>query len=171
MSGVEQPESLAALEPRYTGRLRHWLPPLLWIAMIALGGGDWLSSGHTARWLAHLLAPFHLHTPAVSRLNFALRKFGHFCVYAVLSILLFRAWRETLAARSSRVSSLPHPAWSSRAFVLAISSCVLVASLDEFHQSFTASRGAAVHDVVLDSLGAVFAQMLLIAIFAHGRDC
>jgi len=48
--------------------------------------------------------------------------------------------------------------------VLAIVCSALVASLDEFHQSFTPSRGPAVRDVVLDTFGALFAQMLLIVL-------
>jgi VanZ family protein len=170
MSTGEQPGSLTRRERRGSGIVRHWLPPLLWIAMITVGGGDSLSSGHTVRWLGRLLAPFHLHASAIDRLNFAVRKFGHFCVYAVLSVLVFRAWRESLAKPALHEPSHPGPAWSSRAFVLAIASCVVVASLDEFHQSFSSTRGAAMHDVLLDTLGAVFAQMLLIALRFHRRE-
>jgi len=60
-------------------------------------------------------------------------------------------------------------AWSARACVLAIAGCAVVASLDEFHQSFSSSRGPAVHDVVLDTLGALFAQMLLLVVLFRRR--
>jgi VanZ family protein len=99
-------------------------------------------------------------------LNHTLRKIGHFSVYAVLSILLFRAWRETLIVRS-RFRSALQSAWSARACVLAIVGSALVASLDEFHQSFTPSRGPAMRDVVLDTFGAVFAQALLVVILVR----
>ncbi|HKD69190.1 MAG TPA: VanZ family protein [Candidatus Binataceae bacterium] len=143
---------------------RFWIAPLLWITMIAFGGGDFFSSAHTYVWLTHLLAGFHLPFRTLGTVNHALRKIGHFCVYAVLSILLFRAWRETLSSKNPLHSAI-RSAWSMHAAVLAIACSALIASLDEFHQSFTPSRGPAVRDVVLDTFGALFAQMLLVVLF------
>lgn len=150
-------------------KLRDWALPLLWIAMIAFGGGNSLSSGHTYLWLGHALAIFHLSAHRLELINYVLRKTGHFSVYAVLSFLLFRAWRQTLDNDySSRITALV-PSWSARASVLAVLGTMLVASLDEFHQSLTSTRTAAVRDIVLDTFGGLFAQMILLVFLINRR--
>lgn len=140
-----------------------WIPPLLWIAMIAFGGGQSLGASRTIVWLSKISRTLHLQLSwqALSTLNFVLRKTGHFSVYAVLSFLLFRAWRASLG--------YARDVWSARASVVALACSVIVASLDEFHQSFSPGRTPAVHDVVLDTFGAIFAQMLLLVFLIHRR--
>jgi VanZ family protein len=86
--------------------------------------------------------------------HFYLRKAGHVIGYGMLSLLLLRGWRATLD---------PARAWLGRVTLLAWLGTVLVASLDEWHQSYIPSRTGAVHDVALDSAaGFVF---LVIAYF------
>ena len=135
--------------------------------MIAIGSTETFSASHTINWLGRILAFMHFNAAQLEFLNHVLRKIGHFSVYAVLSLLLFRSWMATLAARmpGRRLSSM----WSARAFALAISGAVLVASLDEFHQSLVRFRGPSVKDVILDSFGAIFAQMILIVVLYGKR--
>jgi VanZ family protein len=83
-----------------------------------------------------------------------LRKLGHFVGYFMLSLLLFRAWRATLPrARASRWSI----SWARLSFFMT----VLVASLDEWHQTFLPSRTGRWQDVVLDGSAALVAQILI----------
>ena len=145
--------------------LTAWIAPVLWMVMIAVGSTETFSASHTIGWLASVLAFLHFNGAQLEFLNHVLRKIGHFSVYGVLSLLLFRAWMATLSARTSL---RPWERWSARAFALAIAGCVLVASLDEFHQSFVRFRGPSVGDVILDTFGAIFAQMLLIVLL-YGR--
>ncbi|HZU23388.1 MAG TPA: hypothetical protein VE998_11205, partial [Terriglobales bacterium] len=60
MSSRSQSNVLAQPEPRPRFSFRPWVLPLLWVTMIALGGGDTLSSAHTSSWLGSLLAGLHL---------------------------------------------------------------------------------------------------------------
>jgi VanZ family protein len=136
------------------------------MAMIAVGSTETFSATHTIGWLGRLLAFMHFNAAQLEFLNHVLRKIGHFSVYAVLSLLLFRAWMATLVARAPAGRWLS--TWSARAFVLAIAGSVLVASLDEFHQTIVRFRGPSVKDVILDSFGAIFAQMILIVVL-YGR--
>jgi VanZ family protein len=46
---------------------------------------------------------------------------------------------------------------------------VLVASLDEWHQSFIPSRTGTPRDVVLDTCAGIAAQILLLLIYARSR--
>jgi VanZ family protein len=167
MSSQEQTRFIAPpLKSNHSVSL-NWIPPVLWIAMIAFGGSDSFSSGHTFIWLNHLLGVFRLNVVTLETLNAVLRKVGHFSVYAVLSFLLFRAWRATLQSHSP--TGTAKPAWSGRACALAIAGSALVAALDEFHQSFSPDRTPAGRDVALDTFGAVFVQLLLMVLLIHRR--
>lgn len=162
-------ESITQLEKLHRSFFTLWIPPVLWITMIAFGGGNYLSAGHTIVWLGRLLAGFHPSASTLNQLNFVLRKTGHFSVYAVLSFLLFRSWRDTLVRDYSLRITAYLPSWSARAAVLAVLGTMLVASLDEFHQSLANTRTAAVRDIVLDTLGGLFAQIVLLVFLINRR--
>ena len=86
--------------------------------------------------------------------HFFIRKSGHVVGYAILSILLFRAWRATLPAMNDAE-------WTPRWATIAILGTALVASLDEWHQSFLPSRTGRRQDVVLDTCAGIAAQILI----------
>lgn len=114
-----------------------------------------LSSENTGRVLYPLLHfLFGLDPLRFPTWHFFLRKLGHVIGYGLLSILLFRAWRVTLPrARTPRWSIV----WACAAFFMT----VLVASLDEWHQTFLPSRTGTIRDVFLDSAAALAAQVLV----------
>jgi VanZ family protein len=72
--------------------------------------------------------------------------------YFVLSVLLFRAWKATL-----RLPALWALRWSAVAFFMS----ALVASMDEWHQTYLPSRTGAISDVLLDSSAALTAQIVI----------
>jgi VanZ family protein len=74
--------------------------------------------------------------------DFVLRKLAHLTVFAVLTVLLFRAFRLHVAR--------PTPAW-----LLAMLVAVLYACADEWHQTFVPGREGTVRDIVIDSVGVV----------------
>src|SRR5262249_28046680 len=86
--------------------------------------------------------------------NFLIRKTGHVVGYAILSLLLFRAWRATIVVKS-------HPRWAMVWARVALAMTALVASLDEWHQTFLPSRTGPIHDVVLATAAGLGAQILL----------
>ncbi len=131
--------------------LTHWLPPLLWAAVILAASSDLFSSLHTGGWIARItsfvgpsLAPATLEL-----VNHILRKLGHVTAYGILSALSFRALRREGAGWRLR--------WAVGAIVMAL----LVASIDEFHQSFIPSRTGTWHDVVLDTTAAILVQITI----------
>ena len=85
-----------------------------------------------------------------------LRKTGHFVGYFILSVLFFRSWRATFPRLSTR--------WCSQWATVALFSTALVASLDEWHQTFLPSRTGTVRDVLLDSSAALVAQIVVFVI-------
>ena len=136
--------------------LKAWIAAILWMIVIAIESTKWLSAHNTSRILFPVLHYlFGLGYSSFQHWHFYMRKAGHVFGYGLLSILLFRAWRETLPA-------LNHSRWTIRWAAMAVIGTAIVASLDEWHQSFLPSRTGTVHDVVLDTCAAIAAQILVL---------
>ena len=90
-----------------------------------------------------------------------IRKTGHFVGYFTLSYLLFRAWKASLPVVTAR-------RWVLRWANVSLLMTVLVASLDEWHQTFIPSRTGTVHDAMLDSVAALTAQVVIF-LFLKGK--
>jgi VanZ family protein len=136
--------------------LKVWVAAGLWMVVIAIESTKYFSAAQTSRYLYPLLRYlFGLTWEQFKIWHFYIRKTGHFVGYFILSWLLFRAWKATL--------HLPRPlAWALRWATVAFFMSVLVASLDEWHQSYLPSRTGTVHDVILDSIAALTAQIVIL---------
>lgn len=137
--------------------LKVWLPSAAWLGVIAIESTNIGSAEHTG-WILYPVFHFLFH---VDRARFAtwhivLRKTGHVVGYSILSVLLFRSWRATFPRLSSN--------WCLQWATTALLTTSLVATLDEWHQSFLPSRTGTVHDVILDSSAALVMQILLFVI-------
>ncbi len=135
---------------------KQWIPALIWIGVICVESTDMLSAANTGSILFAVLARVvgHVDVMTLVQWNHYLRKLGHVVGYAILSWLLFRAWRATLTSPLARLWAFP---WARLAFWMTAA----VASLDEFHQSFIPSRTGRWQDVVLDSAAALVMQIVL----------
>jgi VanZ family protein len=136
--------------------LKAWIAAVLWLILIAIESSALLSAHNTSRILYPLLHfLFGMDWERFEVWHFFIRKSGHVVGYAVLSTLLFRAWRATLPAMSD-------VNWTPRWATIAILGTALVASLDEWHQSFIPSRTGRWQDVVLDTCAGLGAQLLIL---------
>jgi VanZ family protein len=144
------------LNPDQRNLFKAWIAAILWLIVIAIESSALLSSHNTSRILYPLLHfLFGLGRERFDVLHFYLRKSGHVVGYGTLSILLFRAWRATLPAPNN-------VKWTPRWANIAILGTALVASLDEWHQTFIPSRTGSVRDVVLDTCAGIAAQVLVL---------
>jgi VanZ family protein len=135
--------------------LKAWIAAILWLIVIAIESSALLSANNTSRILYPLLHfLFGMDWEHFQHWHFYIRKGGHVVGYAILSILLFRAWRATLPAMSD-------VNWTPRWTTIAILGTALVASLDEWHQSYIPSRTGRWQDVVLDTCAGMLAQILI----------
>jgi VanZ family protein len=135
--------------------LKAWIAAILWLIVIAIESTAMLSSGNTGRILYPLLHYlFGMDWEHFEYWHFFIRKGGHVVGYSILSILAFRAWRETFPA-------LANPLWTVRWASIAVLMTAFVASLDEWHQSFIPSRTGRWQDVVLDTCAGIAAQFLV----------
>lgn len=153
---ADKHESINSAGPDPHHTLKAWVAAILWLAVIAIESSNIGSANNTGRILypvLHFL--FGIDPVQFEPWHYAIRKLGHIFGYGLLSILLFRAWRETLP--------LPgNPKWTLRWADLAVLGTALVASLDEWHQSFLPARTGRWQDVVLDTCAGIAAQFLLV---------
>jgi len=135
--------------------LKAWIALILWLIVIAIESTTYLSSQNTSRFLYPLLHfIFGIDYASFEPYHVFLRKSGHVFGYGLLSILLFRAWRETLPSQAGAK-------WTLRWASIAVLGTALVASLDEWHQSYLPSRTGTVRDVFLDTGAGIAAQLIL----------
>jgi VanZ family protein len=140
--------------------LKAWIATILWLIVIAIESTAWLSAEHTSRIfypIFHFL--FGMSQENFEPWNFLLRKTGHVVGYGFLSFLLFRAFRETLPAITKLGKNLR---WTFRWSAIAVLGTAIVASLDEWHQSFIPSRTGRWQDVVLDTSAGIATQILIL---------
>jgi VanZ family protein len=135
--------------------LKAWIAAILWLIVIFIESSSYLSSHETSRIMYPILHfLFGINYGQFEPWHHVLRKTGHVVGYGLLSFFLFRAWRATLPKRGN-------PRWTLYWADIAVFGTALVASLDEWHQSFIPSRTGRWQDVVLDSSAAVATQVLL----------
>ena len=123
-----------------------WLPVVASIAVIALESTKYLGADHTSgplRWVFQLLfGP--VNDAHWDRIHHYIRKSGHFLGYGAIGLVWLRAWRMTL----------PKAQFLTDAF-LALLGTGLLATWDEWHQSFLPNRTSSPWDVLLDCSGAL----------------
>ncbi len=116
--------------------------------ILSLGGGSF-SNSETSRFLGPLLEWLFPDAgdDLLERAQFAIRKTAHVVEYGILALLCVRAWWLSRGWPQFRT------ALASMAIVVA------VATIDELRQAQLADRMGALSDVVLDTLGGVFALL------------
>lgn len=136
-----------------------WIPAVLAVAMICAESTDAFSAAHTGSFLRPIFQSIFgaMSDSRWELIHHILRKSGHFIGYGTVSFTFLRAWLYTLSRRG--VSTLL--AWRVEASILAILSTAIVASGDEFHQSFIPSRTGTPRDVLLDTAGATTLCLLV----------
>lgn len=125
--------------------LKYWVPVIAWMLVVFIGSSDLMSAQHTSRFIAPFLRWFspEISLEAIRAVQFALRKAAHVGEYAILSALLLRGFHSGF--RPLRF------AYASGALLIAST----YAALDEYHQSFVASRTGSPYDVLIDASGAL----------------
>ena len=135
--------------------IKFWLPPLLWMSLIFIGSADSGSVNRSSRIigpLVHWIFP-DLSPEAIGTCVLVVRKCAHLAEYAFCAILLWRALRQF-----TREDTRP---WNWREAGWTLVMVFAYACTDEIHQSFVPGRGAAFHDVLLDTLGGALGLLVL----------
>lgn len=130
--------------------LSAWLPVAIGVAVIAIESTEFMGADHTSGPF-RLVFQFLFGPVSDARwevLHHLIRKSGHFFGYGFIGLAWLRAWWMTL----------PHSRFSQDAF-LALLGTAMVASADEFHQTYLPNRTGSPWDVLLDCCGALVLQV------------
>ncbi|MGB8507449.1 MAG: VanZ family protein [Pyrinomonadaceae bacterium] len=159
--GGPRPTRAGEGESMRGGRLWRYGPLALWLGFITYASTGSFSASNTSRIIRPLLLWLfpRMTEGALLEVHFLVRKAAHFTEYAVLALLAERAFRS-----SSR-------AWLARRPWLASFALVAIyALLDEYHQSFVASRTASIYDSMIDATGGACALICLSAWRAYSSS-
>ncbi len=123
-----------------------WLPVVVAIALVAIESTPAFGSDRTNGPLRHIWE--WLFGPVGDRtwhiIHVLVRKSGHFMGFGLVGLTWLRAWRMSLPKASFL-----------RVELLAMIGTAIVASADEYHQSFLPNRTSSPRDVLLDCVGAL----------------
>ena len=152
-------EILQRKVPASRGRLRRYLPLLIWMAVIFFASTGEFSASNTNALIQPLLRWLfpHITDERIALLHFLLRKCAHFSAYAILGFLAAHAFIESSHASLRRQ-------W----FLVALFLTCVYALTDEYHQSFVASRTASIYDSLIDMSGG-FTALVLAALWHRRR--
>lgn len=132
-------------------RIKYWLPAIVVGILISLFSTHRFSGEQTGRvilpvlrWLFPFAGPRALHL-----MHTGIRKLAHIIEFGIFSITVFHG------ARAERHG------WKLSWAVLTLLIAVTYAGLDEWHQSFVPLREPRLSDVLIDSTGALLAQVLV----------
>jgi VanZ family protein len=129
-----------------------WFPVLLGIIVIAIESQEFMGADFTTGPLRRIFET--LFGPVSNArwdiIHHYIRKSGHFLGYGFIGLAWLRAWWFTLPR-----SRFFHDA------LLALLGTALVASCDEWHQTFLPNRTGTPWDVLLDCTGAITLQLIV----------
>jgi VanZ family protein len=127
------------------------LAVMCWFSTDALSGENTRGILETVlSWTVLSWFGYHPGNRALLAINSFVRKCMHFTEYAVLAALLFRAFRADAAYR-----------WRLKWALYSLAVIVSWAALDEWHQTFTHTRGGSIWDSLLDTSGGSFALVII----------
>ena len=125
---------------------------LIAVSVIAVESTPYFGSDRTSRplrWAFELLFG-QVSDARWPPIHYLIRKTGHFVGYGTMGVLWLRAWWMSLR-RASLVADA----------TLGLFCTAIVASADEFHQSFLPNRTGVPSDVLLDCCGAIVMQLIV----------
>lgn len=148
--GAYAPQTSDVKYVRLQAQLQTWLPVLICTMVFAVESTPYLGADHTSaplRRLAEMLFGNGVDAHWTS-IHHLIRKIGHFMGYGFFSLVCFRAFWITLQGAALQLLR------QLQSHGLAILATFLIASMDEYHQSFLPNRTGQFSDVLLDCCGA-----------------
>ena len=141
--------------------MARFLPPVLWMAAIAIFSSELFGADRTGGYVLAILARLlpWAGTETLHALHGLLRKLGHVVEYGILAAL----WLRALAPGGAVGQASARAAW------WAVGLAVAYAGIDELRQGLAPNRSPSGWDVLVDAAGAALAVIALRAPAAPGR--
>jgi VanZ family protein len=132
--------------------LRAWWPVAVGIAVIAVESTKYFGADHTSGPLRRIFQALFgpVNDASWGTIHLMIRKSGHFLGYGALGVAWLRAWWMTMPLARFMFDA-----------ELALLGTALVATCDEWHQSFLPNRTSSPLDVLLDCCGALCMQWVV----------
>jgi VanZ family protein len=132
--------------------LSAWVPVAIGVGIIILESSELFGSNRTSHPLRLIWESIFgpVSNASWNVIHHAMRKCGHFFGYGAIGLAWLRAWWMTLP-RSNFLEDA----------CLALLGTALVASADEYHQSFLPNRTGSAWDVLLDCAGALALHLVV----------
>ncbi len=142
---------------KWSGRIIRYAPLFLWIGIILFASTTQGAMSNTSRFIRPLLEFLFPNAPEETLIFYHgyIRKFAHLSEYAILAFWACRAFW------SSSVKFL-QTYW----FIFSLALVFLVASIDEYNQSFNTLRTGSFYDVWLDVSGGAL-MIILFTLYKH----
>jgi VanZ family protein len=139
-------------ESNWRRRAFRYVPLFLWIAVIFLASTTQGSMSKTSYFVRPLLEFIFPDAPEETLIVYHgyIRKLAHLVEYAILAFWASRAFWSSSA-------KLLHKFW----FIVSLFLVFLVASIDEYNQSFNALRTSSIYDILIDVLGGILMIVFL----------
>jgi VanZ family protein len=143
---------------KWRGRVIRYAPLFLWIGIILFASTTQGAMSNTSRFIRPLLEFLFPDAPEEILIVYHgyIRKLAHLVEYAILAFWSSRAFW------SSSVKLLQN-FW----FLFSLFLVFLVASIDEFNQSFNTLRTGSIYDILIDVLGGTF-MIVFLAFYKSG---
>ena len=140
----------------FRDKIKYWFPVFLWIVFIFWMSTSMFSAQNTYLFFEPLLRFF---VPTISHkeiifFHIILRKLAHLTEYFISGLLLFRAFYKGSDKKSVWL-------WAASSLLVV----AIIATGDEFHQSFVFTRTASLVDVGIDIFGGFLAQGVNVLLF------
>ena len=130
--------------PKWRASVTRYAPLFLWVGVIFFLSSPEGSFNQTSRIIGPLL---HFFFPDIlpeteATIHAVVRKTAHFTEYAILAFFAVRAFSTSASVFIRQ-----------RSYIFTLVLVIMIASLDEFNQSFEPSRTSSFWDVLLDISG------------------
>jgi VanZ family protein len=164
--------SQAVRAPRQSVQ-QAWMAVLFSIIFVCFTSTSFMGGSHTqilvnVVWRTFLGAR---HWDLTAPVNIACRKVGHFLGYGVIGLIFRNAWNSSVRVGLIRIGAgLATLRGMVSISALAVLSTFILASLDELHQRFVPGRVSSFRDVMVDTTGAIFLNVVFWTARAYRRN-
>lgn len=150
-----------------TSKISVYMPLLMGLSVIAMESTKAMGAHTTDNWLLSIINLFHSveYSAKFEAFNQLLRKSGHFLGYGLLGVVAARVWYAFMRTRFTARWAVTR----AHAAMAGIMTAAIVAGCDEIHQVFLPTRGGCVHDVLLDTAGALLLNVVFFAVISIER--
>ncbi|MBK7996871.1 MAG: VanZ family protein [Blastocatellia bacterium] len=130
------------------------LASIAWVLIISSFSTSSFGANKTASYIEVYLRELFptFQTSTIHLIHIAIRKLGHFIEFGIFSALIFGIF----AAKKN--------SWKINWLLFSTIIVIIIALLDEYHQSFVRNRSASLQDSLVDILGGLTALLILFKI-------